>query len=372
MTRVFNVGDIVPWYTGIARRKRDERLTMALQVYCDESGNNDPPVYVLAGVVGRPDDWVAFSEEWQRELDAEPSLPYFKMNEAVRPAGAWRSMASGVREARLGRFASILKRHMLFSLAVMVKHDDYNDEYRGKVAPEVDDPYIFLFDSLIIRAIEVCDRQNIDGKMDFIFDSRPDKQLLMKRGSADGSEHLPPHRAARLNGDPIFRDDKDALPIQAADMVAWLVRRSVANGTWKIEQCGIAGQILASKHAGVGHFDRDFLVRMLAAVQEKFLADNKMTPHATEKTRGVIGALKTAENYMKIAKSRTGDEVSLDPLPATGTERFVLLHSCDFVGSPHLHRRANNECLPGTAEEEWKLEKKPLYQWGFRLSSQKG
>lgn len=371
MTRRFTVGDIVPWYTGIARRKRDERLTMALQVYCDESGNNDPPVYVLAGVVGRPDDWLAFSEEWQRELDAEPPLPYFKMSDASRPTGVWRSMTSEARGARLGRFASILHRHMLFSICVVVNHDDYKEEYRGYVAPEVDDPYIFLFDSLIVRTIEVCDRQNIDGKMDFIFDSRPDKQPLMKRVEGP-AVFLPPNSADRLNGDPIFRDDRDALPIQAADMVAWLVRRSVANGTRSIERCGIAGQILASKHAGASHFTRDFLVAMRSSVQAKFLADNQMTPHGTEKTRRVVGALKTAENYMKIAKARTGDEVSLDPLPATGIARFVLLHSCEFVRSPHLHRRANNECLPGTAEGEGKLEKKPLYQWGFRLSSQKG
>ena len=37
----------------------------------------------------------------------------------------------------------------------------------------------------------------------------------------------PPHLAEKWGGTPIFRNDKDILPLQAADLVAWHRRRRV-------------------------------------------------------------------------------------------------------------------------------------------------
>ena len=67
---------------GMSARARQQRVLVMLQAYIDDSGNGDPPVYVLAGFVASSDEWEIFTDEWQALLDAPPRLEYFKMKEA--------------------------------------------------------------------------------------------------------------------------------------------------------------------------------------------------------------------------------------------------------------------------------------------------
>ena len=51
MTNSTEMWDIVPWYSGLPSAESGKRLSLALQIYIDDSGKNDPPVFVLASFV---------------------------------------------------------------------------------------------------------------------------------------------------------------------------------------------------------------------------------------------------------------------------------------------------------------------------------
>jgi hypothetical protein len=50
------------------------------------------PIFVLAGLLGRSEDWAEFTDKWQAVLDHDPSLSAFKMREGGWSFGALRRM----------------------------------------------------------------------------------------------------------------------------------------------------------------------------------------------------------------------------------------------------------------------------------------
>lgn len=45
-----------------------------MEAYVDDSGTGDPPVFLLAGFVGRAERWAEFSERWIEALRGRPRL----------------------------------------------------------------------------------------------------------------------------------------------------------------------------------------------------------------------------------------------------------------------------------------------------------
>jgi hypothetical protein len=66
-----------------------ERQTVAIlkrvmQAYVDESGNQPgEQFFVVAGFVASSTQWLAFTSDWSAVLQQNPSIAYFKYNEAL-------------------------------------------------------------------------------------------------------------------------------------------------------------------------------------------------------------------------------------------------------------------------------------------------
>lgn len=258
MTRRFNVGDIVPWYTGIAEWKRQGRLAMAMQVYCDESGKNDGPVYVMAGVASAPNQWVDFANEWQLELDSHPPIRAFKMSKFKN-------------SSRLSNFADIFHKHVWFGFAVSVKHDEYENIIKGRFDNWMDDPYMFLFDSIMNEIDRYTENGGYHGPIDFIFDEQLEKEAPLNATWAAHLARMPPEKAARFESRPTFAKDERALPLQAADMLAWHVRRALAQDDRRLDETSSVGVLIQSKLARHVHYDADYLIRLRRFLMDSFV-----------------------------------------------------------------------------------------------------
>jgi hypothetical protein len=70
------------------------------------------------------------------------------------------------------------------------------------------------------------DREGIDEPVDFIFDEQHGQSDLVQQAYSRFIETAQPEVRKLLGNRPIHRSDMDFLPIQAADLLAWNVRRS--------------------------------------------------------------------------------------------------------------------------------------------------
>ena len=96
---------------------------------------------------------------------------------------------------------------------------------QGRVPPEIDSPYFLLYYNIIIAFAHFMDQANLEGTVDWVFDERGpvghEAVLWYDHIKANVDDLV----RKRLGSTPIFRHDTDVLPLKAADIYAWQVRR---------------------------------------------------------------------------------------------------------------------------------------------------
>lgn len=320
-------------------------------VFADESGRNDPPVYVMAGLIASPEGWQAFDAAWQEELAAPPAIPVFKMKEAHHGNGEFRGIPKADREAKCVRLSGIIRRYCVGRISVVTFHEAYDAIIRGRISRDVDDPYILSFDMLLSGADSLATALKYDGPIDFYFDRQIDKEPLL---NAHWEVHLPTldqRYRARFANKPSFLTDEEASGLQAADMLAWHIRRAYADGHGDLAKVGDIGAQLAAMSSNERILYESMLTELRGFIHKSFFRNNRLTPHAEDYLRKTIAMQTTCENYLKMMEPSAEPGVELMPLPASGTARYRLVHSCEFVDNPHLHRRSDNSCIEQTSAE---------------------
>jgi len=204
---------------------------MALIGYFDDSGSSrTEPVYVIAGFVSSAERWADFSAAWRNKLNEEPKLRYFKMSEAVGfrgqfERGGWNP---ALRDQRVFELAELVRNHAMVRVSSSVLRKDFEAlKLNFMNLPELNDPYMQVFYQLIF-SINTYQLNNGSADCKLVFD---DQGILGKRSLIwwEGIKDRSPteERKRLLAGPPTFGNDLDDLPLQAADMYAWLVRQKL-------------------------------------------------------------------------------------------------------------------------------------------------
>jgi hypothetical protein len=206
-----------------------------LQAFFDDSGINQPNVYVLAGFVAREDVWENFCIDWAAFLRAEPSLRYWKMSEVMSFRGALTKWPMSDRDEKVAQAIRIIEKHDLFFIAQSVFHDDFQrvlgDDYKRSKNWH---PYRVLLSSLLISLDAYVLEKGVDEPISVIFDSQQghEKQILDTWNNHYKSREK---RTTVFCYPPEWHDEKKVLPIQAADLIAWELRnhmnRAIENKT---------------------------------------------------------------------------------------------------------------------------------------------
>jgi hypothetical protein len=212
-----------------------------MQAYIDDSGNStNSPIFVFGGFVAPVENWLAFSDEWKAALQTPPILDYFKMKEAARlkdqfdPRKGW---TADLRDQRINEFAEIIHKHADLRVSAAIKYNDFKKYIRSIPAVNrglaADTPYITAL-SLLMTAVALSrESLNLTDPVDFIFDEqegieeelahfwpgiKAKSEKAINKFVRDSFQHM-----------PLFRNEKDFLPLQAADLYAWQVRRNWNN-----------------------------------------------------------------------------------------------------------------------------------------------
>jgi hypothetical protein len=205
-----------------------------IQAYVDDSGNSADcgknPVFVLAGYIASADLWAAFSAAWEAECAKAPSIADFKMSQANGLSGDFGGWTRAAADARCLELAKIIQAHTVVRIHTAIVWEDYERIVRGRVPGVPDDPYFWLFYNLIHQVADWQVGHGLRGNVDFIFDDQGKIGAQSAGWYETLREIFPPTLQACLGSTPIFRHDKDVLPLKAADMWAWHVRRYIWRG----------------------------------------------------------------------------------------------------------------------------------------------
>jgi hypothetical protein len=203
---------------------------MATYAFIDDSGS-DPtaPVYVLGGLVLPEESWRLVIADWQHVLDSEPCIEYFKGSEVWdRQKGPFKDLTTEERSRKVEALVDVIETYKPLMLSTRLDWDifrRFKDSVR--LEPEFEDPYFFLFFSLIAQMLSLGVREPKFSRVNFVFDD----QGLIGTYSLLWYEFLlhridPKLRAVLGDRWPDFGDEKKVLPLQAADLAAWYQRRS--------------------------------------------------------------------------------------------------------------------------------------------------
>jgi hypothetical protein len=215
-----------------------------LQLCVDDSGSDmQGPVYVLAGYLATADQWAKFSDEWDRALRKEPAISYFKLSEANSLRGEFLGWNHRDATDKVEVLSRLIAPHVMYQVTSIIGQKDYtetvlpfrkvivnspNNEDK-KFAALLKTPYYLCFYDVITESLK---QLNVDSKLEeieFYFD---DQGLMGRRTAAfwDAVKAVaPPEYLPYMTNPPQFKDEKDFLPLQAADMIAGLTTGRVAD-----------------------------------------------------------------------------------------------------------------------------------------------
>lgn len=196
-----------------------------LKAFADDSGSGGDSVWsVLAGYVGTVDAWDRFDSPWQDALHRHPRIEYFKASEAesLRPDGQWAGITERQRDEKINSLIDVIGQHARRPVCVRLKQIDYDEIIKGNIPPAWDSPYYIM---LPILAGAIINIERLDGEGESVHlvldrDDRHQRKFGLLRPAM-----LP---MAALSGKLVNvtrEDDKEFLPLQAADLLAWQIRR---------------------------------------------------------------------------------------------------------------------------------------------------
>ncbi len=219
-----------------------------LKFFADDSGSNtnSKGVFVLYGYLMEEPRWEDFAERWDAQLKRPDFFPidYFRMADAHAGDGAFAGVDAIFRKRKVKDLAEVIRDCNPVPIGCKLSWESYHKIVKGNVHPTLDNPYAILFFQVLRNVTEI--QRNIVENLpveikeqilrehqteisikpvDFIFDDQgPAGMKCLQWFGELRSRFQEPHRTV-LSNTPQFKDDRDVVPLQAADMLAWHIRR---------------------------------------------------------------------------------------------------------------------------------------------------
>jgi hypothetical protein len=204
-----------------------------LKCYVDDSGSDiqEDGLFVLAGYIMEEARWEDFADQWDAQLKRNPPVAYCRMANAEGGGGPFVGMDSVIRKMKVKELATVISDCHPTAVACSIGWKQYNEIVKGKISKELDNPYALLFFQIMRTNSELQIEFNKVHPfglkpVDFIFDDQgPVIESQCLQWYLALRDRLPePHRTM-LGNTPQFKDDRELTPLQAADMLAWHIRR---------------------------------------------------------------------------------------------------------------------------------------------------
>jgi hypothetical protein len=128
-------------------------------------------------------------------------------------------------DALIRQLIGILEKHALFGIGTLLDNNAYQKVFKVKLARAMDYPYTLAFYNVMQSLFTVQDKKGWQQPVDFIFDEQGKQISRALAAWNDFVKAARPEDQRRLGQRPVSGDDKVNLPLQAADLLAWRIRR---------------------------------------------------------------------------------------------------------------------------------------------------
>ena len=197
------------------------------QAYIDESGSHDEsPVYVLSGFRSTVEKWAEFALEWRKVLYAKPRIEYFHFNEVFRKnRGEFASFDDADRFSKVHLLIKVINKYAEEDCSVVMNHKAYKRILEPMLPKTARDPYLFVFSGVLAGFAFLESHAIHKEKIRFVFDEKD--SLANAIPLWDDVRNATPlfQELNQLIGDLKPEDDKIFLPLQAADLLAGVIRQ---------------------------------------------------------------------------------------------------------------------------------------------------
>ena len=309
---------------------------MALTFYADESETEGHPSFVLAGFLARAEQWALFSDDWKAVLDEPPAIPAFHM------ADCWHNGTSRL----LPKLLDVIKTHHILGFAVSLDKKEFDNVIVGKIAKEADNLYVSALNFIISFVIKWQIDNGINERVDFVFDEKNELSGKIQQDYKKVLPMLDERIASRLLSIPDFLKDDKVRPLQAADVLAWSIRR---RDIFQEDEASEKGLFVVRVQREVpillARFTHDNFADLLDYINLDAIKTGKPTPYQAKALNDNLDLIIHVWNTVRIEKSAPGELIPMSAFPATQMGRFRLLRKCPLCDTPHLHKRKGGECL---------------------------
>lgn len=268
---------------------------MPYQVFADESEGAPPGVrnhFVMAGLIGHSDDWELFSQEWRACLDSGPrKLDYFKMKEAAGLSGQFWGWKKDARDEKVRAFARIINRHAKIVTWSVIDLEAHSRTWAKYLSKPQSEPYFHPFQNTIMAACFCLWDAGLRRPFEMIFDEnlifglRAKAWYPMLRSVGEIRE---PEAATILPAEPRFKNDRDALPLQAADLYAWNVRKAT-NEPEYAEFHWLLDELRNVQGTNYSQYYDEERMRSVLSQTFQFVHDSSVPQHLVETARRLRG-----------------------------------------------------------------------------------
>jgi hypothetical protein len=219
--------------SGLPEAARRRRQLMPVQAFVDDSGGRGHSRYfVLAGLISDAERWAEFSDEWDACLKDRPAIRRFKMKDAAGCSGEFRPFKPSERDDKLRQFCRIINRYPRLLTYTIIDLASHAETWAKIKFGESKDPYFWPFQNTIMNAALSLWDYGLRERFEIIFDEQLIFGLRAKMwypGILEIMRIREPDAATIMPIDPLFRTDDEFLPLQAADLFAWLLRNGFDN-----------------------------------------------------------------------------------------------------------------------------------------------
>lgn len=200
---------------------------MDLSAYFDDSGSDaGDRDLVFAGLVNGNDAWEQFTTAWRAALAQAPAIAHLKMVEANGLRGQFAGWTREARDRKLGVMAEVIhsfRPQWTFDFSIS------RAEYETHVSPASPRGLSTAYFATTFGAVSTVARylatEGITTPVAFTFDEQKGVSKDVALFFDYMVENLEPEAQALIKLPIGYGNDMSDLPLQAADMLAWHIRR---------------------------------------------------------------------------------------------------------------------------------------------------
>jgi hypothetical protein len=195
--------------------------------YLDESGTDEQsPTAVLGGLTLQMDRFFWLDVEWEQTLARHGVDPPLHMKEFV-PHGRFGFMRHDAKRSLLSDLVEIINEHKTHTIAATLTAEQYRRHFSQLFSPKEASIYGFCFLLLAVAQGKYAQAGNYKDEIPFLIDGGNTYRRHIEEMHSFIRNYFQPKHFMNAGG-LAFDADQRVRPLQAADLVAWTVRRRIS------------------------------------------------------------------------------------------------------------------------------------------------